>query len=216
MKPEVLAALPARVRVILAAGAIRSGSTPIFNIARLLLKQAGEPFTAGWIDDISELPEETALIKIHEWHPELAERANVVLTCHRDLREVARSLAAIGWLRTGSEAFEQIDNIVRNQTQWKVVAALDIGYENMIRDWNATVAKLASVLGVDESCANFDAIAREVSEMSGPTAFIHGRRYDPITLMHRNHKSGENVQYSEIEKEIHQRFLRWQLEHGYK
>ena len=63
------------------------------------------------------------------------------------------------------------DNIVRNQTQWKVVAALDIGYENMIRDWNATVAKLASVLGVDESCANFDAIAREVSEMSGPTAF---------------------------------------------
>jgi hypothetical protein len=142
MTPEVLAALPAHVRVILSVGAIRSGSTPIFNIARLLLQQARELLTAGWIDDINEPPEETDLVKAHEWCAELAERANVVLTSHRDLREVARSLAAIGWLRAGSEGFEQISDIVRNHTQWKLVAAVDITYENMIKDWKGTVAKL--------------------------------------------------------------------------
>src|SRR5271167_332714 len=150
MTPAAIAALPARVRVILAAGAIRSGSTPIFNIARLLLEHAIGPIAAGWIDDLPEPRHETVLIKVHEWHPELAERANVVLTCHRDLREVVRSLTAIGWLREGSEAVKQIGDIVRDHTQWMLVAATDIPYENMIRDWKATVAEIAAALGIDQ------------------------------------------------------------------
>jgi hypothetical protein len=216
MTPEDLASLPPHIRVVLAAGVIRSGSTPLFNVARLLLREAGESFTAGWINDLAPPMKNTVLVKIHEWHASVAERANIVLTCHRDLREVARSLAAIGWLKTGSEAFEQIRGIVYNHTQWKLAASVDIPYEYMIVDWKGVVAKIASVLVINVSRTDVEAIAREVCKLSAPAALVDGRQYDPTTLMHRNHRSGKKICYSQIENEVHQQFLRWQTVHGYK
>jgi hypothetical protein len=132
MSPEAIAALSSRTRVIVAAGPSRSGSTPLYNVARLLLEREG-PLTAGWIEDIVEPVQGVLLVKVHEWHSGLAHRADAVLTCHRDLRNVARSLAAMGWLwgfnKPGASVFDHIGKIVRLHRQWSSVAAIDLRYE---------------------------------------------------------------------------------------
>jgi hypothetical protein len=216
MTPDALAALPAGRRLILAAGTRRSGSTALFNMARLLLERQGGTLTAGWIEDIAEPLGATVLVKVHDWHPALAKRADVVLTCHRDLREVARSLAAIGWLQPGAKLFDQITNITHHYTQWQPAAAADLAYEDMVANWGTAVANVAAVLRISASPADIETIAREVGGMPAPAALEGGRKYDPVTLMHRGHRAEERVQPLAVESEIQQRFLSWQTAHGYR
>ena len=50
-----------RSEIILSAGMPRSGSTWLFNAARLLLRANGEP-SSGWIGDWSSLPRKPVLL----------------------------------------------------------------------------------------------------------------------------------------------------------
>lgn len=213
--PEAAAALPPTSRVILAAGMPRSGSTAIFNLGRLLLEGDGRPLTSGWIDDVTDPVQSTVLLKLHEWNPALARRADVVLTCHRDLRAVARSLAAVGWLWPGARGLDHIDHIVRLHTRWSAVATLDLCYEAMVGDWVTAAAAVASALGVDAAAADVATAARRVAELR--PEIPADREYDPVTLMHRNHRRQQRSGSPplRIEEEIQRRFSVWQEAHGY-
>lgn len=144
----------------------------------------------------------------------MSKRADVVLICHRDLREVVRSYAGMGWIQEGSAVFDQLGQVVDLHKQWKPFAAADIAYEKMVADWNAAVAEIASALRIDASRADIDAIAAEVGEMAAPKTLADGRRYDPVTLLHRKHRN-KGAQPLEIESEVHRRYLGWQTAHGY-
>jgi hypothetical protein len=179
---------------------------------RLLLEQSGTPSTTGWADDIKEPLNSTLLIKIHEWHPILAKRANMVLTCHRDLRQVVRSLAAMKWLQTSPA--RQIAHIIRNHAEWARISVLDLRYEDMIADLNQAVRQVAATLGFKQGRIDFDAIAREVENLQSPIR--NDQEYDPISLMHKNHRSYTNVEpLPQIEAEIHRQFAAWQAAHNY-
>jgi hypothetical protein len=211
MPPDSIAALPPKYRVIVAAGATRSGSTALFNMLRLLLEQSGTPLTGGWVDDVKEPLKRTLLVKIHEWHPILAKRANVVFTCHRDLRYVVRSLGAMKWLDTSPAM--QIAEIVRHHAEWARTAALDLRYEDMIADFNQAVRRIGAALGFNDGGFDFDAIAREVEGL--PLLARSDQKYDPTSLMHKNHRH-ENVEpLPQIETEIHHQFAAWQAAHSY-
>lgn len=214
MTPEAAADLPPTSRLILAAGLPRSGSTALFNAARLLLEAVGRPLTSGWIDDVTPPVQSTVLLKVHEWHPELARRADVVLTCHRDLRAVARSLAAIGWLWPGDQAIDHIAHVVQLHEHWSGQAALDLHYETMILDWEEVATRVALVLGIDPGTVDLTAVAREVAELR--TEIPAEREHDPLTLMHKDHRQKQATSPpSPIENEIQPRFSAWQEAHGY-
>ena len=215
MSPEALAALPASHRLIVAAGALRSGSTAVYNIARLILEQQDGSFTAGWFKDIKGPVGDSVLVKIHRWEPALAERADVVLTSHRDLREIVRSMAAIGWLKPEPDVYPQLERIVGFQTQWQSVATLDVAYEAMKRDMLAAVSAIAAAIGGDSSQVDFGVIVREVDAMPSPSALPEGQPHDLKTLMHLNHRSRETTAPLLIEDAIHRHFLAWQTMHGY-
>lgn len=215
MTPEAAATLPATTRLVLAAGMPRSGSTAVFNLARLLLEGQRRPLTSGWIEDVTEPVQAALLLKVHEWHPELAQRADLVLTSHRDLRAVARSLAALDWLWPGDGAFDHLAHLVQAHDRWSAVAALDLRYESMVQDWQAATRKVARALGVDPPRTEMEAIAQQVAQMK--TAVPAGRDYDPVTLMHRGHRHEDRGATAPltIEDEIHRRFSSWQKRHRY-
>jgi hypothetical protein len=221
MSPEAVAALPPTTRVILAAGPYRSGSTPLYNIARLVLEREGNRITSGWIDDIAAPVDSTVLLKVHEWHSGLARRADVVLTCHRDLRAVARSLASMGWLWgyniPGASAIDHIGTIVRLHAQWSARAAVDLRYEDMVRDWTDATARIAHALGVTLISRALAEIVRMVRDMPAP---LEGGTsgYDPRTLLFPKHRSvgatGGGLPRA-LEAEIHRCFGNWQVARGY-
>jgi hypothetical protein len=194
----------------------RSGSTAVFNIARLLLERQGVPLTSGWIDDVTEPVYQTALLKVHDWDPALAQRAEVVLLSHRDLRAIAQSLAGMGWLWPEGSALDHLDSLVRTQAQWSTVSSLDLRYETMIQDWPRTASQVASAMQVDVPRAELEIIARQVATM--PTEVPEDREYHPVTLLHRGHRREDrgNTDSLSIEDEIHRRFSDWQEAHGYR
>lgn len=215
MTPETAAALPATARLVLAAGMPRSGSTAVFNLARLLLESQSGSLTAGWIEDVAEPVQGTLLLKVHDWHPALAQRADLVLTSHRDLRAVARSLAAVGWLWPGNGAFDHVSHLVSVHARWSALAAVDLRYESMVQDWPASTRHIAAALEVPASRSEIAAVARRVAQMRAATS--GDRDYDPVTLMHRGHRREDRGRSTPvpIEEEIHRRFSTWQEVHGY-
>jgi hypothetical protein len=215
MKPESLALLPPEKRLIVAAGPARAGSTALFNIARLLLRQESGSLTSGWIYDLADPLRTTILVKVHRWEPDLAKRADVVLTCHRDLREVARSLSRMGRLRKGVEVFDQMAEVVYRHTNWKATAAVDIPYERIAYDLPSAVAQIALSLGISGAVVDFNAIASQVGEMRPPETLSENQAHDLETLLHVNHLSRKPIPSLDVENDIHLRFLTWQRSHGY-
>ena len=73
----------------------RSGSTWLYNAARLLLRRApqgGADLSGGWIGDWRRLPKRRRLLlKVHEFDPFLAKKARLVLYSYRDLRDALAS-----------------------------------------------------------------------------------------------------------------------------
>lgn len=79
--------------IIIASGMRRSGSTWMFNALRFILEEHGyNPyFRFRAIFDPADLKQGVAIIKTHKMVKELAKHADVIITSHRDLRDVAAS-----------------------------------------------------------------------------------------------------------------------------
>src|SRR5262245_15346631 len=77
-----------RSALVLSAGMPRSGSTWLFNAARLLLRQTVAPdeLGSGWVGDWARLPKRPwLLLKVHEYDAFLARRARAILYSYRDV-----------------------------------------------------------------------------------------------------------------------------------
>src|SRR3546814_19142334 len=91
------AARPSTSRgAIVIAGMRHSGSTAIFNIVRLALKQRGVDFAsfyseAAQAERLHDPDCPLLLIKTHEFRDDVASRASMVITTRRDLRDTVAS-----------------------------------------------------------------------------------------------------------------------------
>jgi hypothetical protein len=169
--------------VVAIAGMIRSGSTWLFNAARLL---AGDEFeAAGWHADLPER-DGKFLVKLHAPSEGWASRARLVLTTRRDLRDVAASLIAMDW---GADLSGAIDAAVEAHQWWADRSALEIPYEQIVGSPLGVLKSLAAVLGVRASDQVFDDVAMALSAMPTP----EGSSYDKTTLLHPGHRTGGGV-----------------------
>ena len=162
---------------VLSAGAGRSGSTWLHNACIALLEQS-RPTYGAWCArwDLRAASRADALVmKVHlpEQIGDFAPK--IVVTCHRDLRDVALSLRdyqkieaeegileAVAWARGAHEAFAPR-------------ADLDLPYERMVADPLGALGALADVLGVRE--ANLHR-AREMVEGWEPLPGDARHRFD--------------------------------------
>jgi len=209
--------------IYVCAGMYRSGSTWLYNAARLILQCAGTPdLGAGWITEKDAiLQHQNALIKIHSYDPDLAARADVVLTSHRDLRDVAASLSRKFKVEF---SIKPILETMQDYLRWARIAAYDLHYERLLADKMAELKKVAAVLKLSPSAVAALPFEQILSEIEGEH-FIEGRataqRYDTVNLLHEGHVTdGQHGSWKgfvpdEVIRAIETEFAGWMRENGY-
>lgn len=182
-------AIPRAKRVIAVAGMPRSGSTLMYNLARLALERAGHKVHGVWIEDFAADrigTADTVLVKVHRSHPALLERADVVLTSRRDLRDIARSLVQMKFAPTLDIAVERLPAQIADHAFWAGKAALDIRYEDLLERGSEAVRTLCAALGLNLADAEMAALWQDANALPEPGV----GRYDGVTLLHPRHRAG--------------------------
>jgi hypothetical protein len=170
-----------RSRIVLSAGMPRSGSTWLFNAARLLLRRAeGDGLSSGWVGDWPSLQQgRTVLLKLHDFDAPLVRRADVVLYSYRDVRDVlASSKRKFGT----PPSVEAAKRLLEHDRRWRQAARLVMRYESMLADPAAVVKELAEVLEIRN--VNSAAVVEEIRALDA-SATAGG--YDRETLLHPGH-----------------------------
>ncbi|HMB75662.1 MAG TPA: hypothetical protein VKN76_04645 [Kiloniellaceae bacterium] len=207
-------------RLILSAGISRSGSTWLYNAARLLLESGGSTVAGAWIEDHNDAdPADTHLVKLHDPNAALAEKADLVLTSRRDLRDIAASIRRMKWAESEAELLAFLDAVVAQHAFWSPRAGHEMVYEAMIADGDAALAKIARVLGLATTAAERGAILAEIDSLRhDPQA---AAAYDKVSLLHHGHR-GEGAAAGDRQAlpsgliaRIEQRFGSWLSAAGY-
>ena len=165
---------------IVCAGMKRSGSTWLYNVARLVCVAHGK--TKGCFEDVFAHDPDlaTLVVKTHRFNEAFLFGADRVLTSRRDPRDVAASAVRRGLCRPGPVEVVRFltKTIVDEYAHWRRYSHLDVAYEEMIADRPAAVEAVAAAIGVS-------ADAREISAMV--EALPVGGPADPEILLHRDH-----------------------------
>lgn len=207
-----------RPKLVLCAGVPRSGSTWVFNAARLILEPHG-PVEGRWIEDLDTKSasdagtDATRLVKLHEFDAELAARADAVLTSRRNLVEIGASAWRLGWVDTDASLLAFLEGVIWKHAQWRGVSGYELAYETLRSDPEREVIRIADALGLPVGAARASEIIERINTQryEGPEG-----TYDPQTLLHPNHVSkGNNRLNGDQEAMIRSRFESWLTEHGY-
>jgi hypothetical protein len=204
------------------AGMPRSGSTWLFNAVRLLLVHAGAPDIAGgYVGQLDELlTHRTVLVKLHPFQADLAAQADVVVTSHRDLRDIAASMQ-----RHYQDTYSAVkmNEWVKSQVKWAQFAAYDLHYEQLLVDRLAEIKKLAAVLKLEPDVLEqmpYEAILAEIESQKFQKKFS-STAYDAVNLLHEGHitdgrhGSWQNVVAQESVASIEREFRGWLAHWGY-
>ena len=173
------------MRIVLAAGMQRSGSTWVFNVARLILKNQNPSLKAAWIDHYVPGAETSALLKIHSPDAQWSERAETVLNCHRDLRDVIVSLHDCGWVNKEDKAAALAAAKTAREAHeyWSARSDIDLSYDEIINHSVISAQRVAKACGIALNPNEATEIIREVDGLvDGVTT------YNPENLLHPSHR----------------------------
>lgn len=212
--------LSAATRIIVSAGMPRSGSTWLFNAARLLLattQQEGSALSSGWINDWKQLPQkDILLLKVHTFDKALVRRSSLVLYSYRDVRDAIAST----YRKSGiTPSMKQARQFLRQDGRWRRNADFVMRYEAMLKDPGAVLNDLAIALGLEQlSDTDVAALLDRLNNLEQPAA---GQKYHPETLVHHRHVtdgghgSWQQILGTELTDQIERRFRSWFLQNEY-
>ena len=201
----------------------RSGSTWLYNAVRLLAKHARvSGLAAGWITDRKKLlAHKNTVIKIHEFDAALASPKNVILTSHRDLRDVAASLSRIFKMVFSIDALRAT---VAAHDKWSRVADFELHYEDLLGDQMRELQRLARALRLPDAVVRRIDLPQVLEELSREK-FTEERstrqRFDSVNLLHDGHitdgrhGSWEGILSAEAVGSIEREFRPWLEKRGY-
>lgn len=175
----------------LCAGTPRSGSTWLYNAMRLLLlrKFPGQLY-ACWIGELDRTraaKAEAILIKLHESDDDLAQRADAILTCHRDLRDLAASISSMGWASDERHLLDHIRSFRQYHEYWSARADIDLSYADIKDHPERAVRAVAAALHADTGNEDIREIAKtlDATPNNRDPLSIHDSEY----LTHKNHRN---------------------------
>jgi hypothetical protein len=218
--------LASNATLVLCAGIPRSGSTWLYNAARLLLTltlppPAGESVYGAWVEryDASNTAP-VHVVKVHEPDESLAWRARVALTSRRDLRDIAASAWKRGWVGDDASTLAFLDSVVRQHAFWQPRCAFEMVYERMRRDPAAELRLVAAALGLTPGEDALQAVAQDVEALGHDDA--SDQPFDASNLLHKRHIMDGRVGYhaqtlpADLLKSIQSRHAGWLAAHGYR
>lgn len=217
----IVSSIPGK-RLIVAAGMIRSGSTWLYNIARVRHQAAGARVYGTWVADFdsrSARQADCVVVKVHEADPALADRADRVLTAHRDLRAVLRSAADMGWPAAPEAALRMLSRATEAHTFWAERADIDLKYEDLMIDPGKAAGAVSRALGFLDDGGEPARVAGAVAALNEPAS---GHSYDPVTLLHLRHRSRaavgdrNGVLAAALVREVERTYGDWFRRHGYE
>lgn len=227
-------------------GMFRSGSTLQYQIVSQLIEDKGLGSRITWHapDDFSEIrslhsgSSQMLAFKAHkltsEMLEEIEENGALVITVHRDIRDVVVSA-----MKKNDWSFRKIwrNDRLRYWTgrfdEWaRQPGALICRYEDLVKDLHCVIEKIANHLGISLSRAEIESLAQEYSlenqklranqvamqlQMSSNSG-----KYDPHSLLHYNHIAAGGIgeyrdillpaQIRAIEDECNEWMMRWGYE----
>lgn len=200
--------------LVLANGMMRSGSTWLYNAARLILG-ASVDLTCGLAVDVTDYTG-TVLLKTHEVGRELLARADVVLYSYRDIRDVLASrFRFMGTVPTMGAA----DRLIAECDTIEPIADYAMRYESMILD---PLTEVELIAGAVDARVDASAVVSELDELRRcPVETDNGKPYDALTLYHPGHVTdGRHMSFagqlpSEFVGNIQHRHAGWLERHGY-
>ena len=183
---------------VIAAGMRRAGSTWQYNCARLLLARHGGLRFCGFEDKYIPGRGEHEIIKIHRWRPELLFGADVVLTTHRDPRDVAASAVRRGLCKPDTISVMRwlLRAIADEYDPWATAAHLDQCYEDLMKRGpdpaNGPVGKHAAACAIAEQLGT-PATADEIMTLCQEIETLPvGRAVDDEILLHPGHRTTDD------------------------
>lgn len=176
-----------RRTLFLAAGMQRSGSTLLFNILReALLDQFGNSLSCAFIGDLTKLNAggSSVLIKTHRLSKLLISRAESVVYSYRDPRD-----AAVSQMRKFGTNIDLgfFRNLIRQHEFACHNSVMMIRYDNLVSDPIQEVADILQTLSLELDPEKVYTSAVSTMSSSAPG---ENSAYDPVTLLHNNHRTG--------------------------
>ena len=209
--------------LVVCAGIPRSGSTWLYNAARLLLTATAGDAAAvhgAWIEHYE--PSNGArfhVVKIHEPDEALAWRAKAILTSRRDLRDIAASAWKRSWISDEPSALAFVDSVIRQHQFWQQRCAFQMVYERMHAEPRAELVRVADALnfGIDVSAAAD--VLKAIDALGHEDDSEHA--FDAGNLLHKKHIMDGRVGYHsetlppDLLQRINSRCAEWLAANGY-
>lgn len=172
------------------AGIPRSGSTWLYNAMRLVMQARHAPVYSTWIGDRDRALESEAsatLIKIHTRNDQLADEADIILTCHRDPRDIIASMMSMGWIGERYTVEFRLRFCREAHEYWSPRSAIDFAYTEIVEEDEQCLRRIADALGVALDEAEISDIAVALRET--PNNRQADAKHDPEFLTHVNHRN---------------------------
>jgi hypothetical protein len=181
-------------KLVLVASMPRSGSTWLFNCVKELIAHSNKSLYSCWIGDYDDKNSaEIHLVKVHDPTPELSEKADLILSTRRDIREVAASLVRMEWDQKGDEFFAQLSWVINTvHPYWFERTDFEIEYNRILLTPALVVEEVGHSLKVVINPKKSAVIANKLANLQSP------QEYDKNTQLHPNHRAEVAQKYTEI------------------
>lgn len=175
-----------RTRRVLVAGIPRSGSTWVYNAARMILSANGQRVSASWCADYDPAsPGEVHVIKAHK-PEEISFIPDLVLTSRRDIVDCLCSCVRMGWCAPDRDAMRSLGAFnLHLYGYWHAQSAYEAEYRRIVSDPVVVAADIAETLGTALTHDALVSIADDLTRLEAPG----GDQYDPVTLLHPGHRA---------------------------
>lgn len=187
--------------VVVAAGVPRSGSTWLFNAARLVCERAGVSCYADWCadyDPASHQDSEIHLVKVHS-PDQLSFPYHRILTSHRDMIERLASLLRMGWVERNADSLRKTaESLSEFDFYWAERSDLEVEFEDIMDQPDAQILQIAHVLDVDCDAVAAEGLAAQLASLPEKKVRPNARGHDTTTLLHPDHQATEEQRQENI------------------
>jgi hypothetical protein len=213
--------------MVIIAGMRHSASTLLFNAARLMMREhlTDDVVQCCFEDRIEKIAYQCRrglprhwLVKTHRYFPHLVAGADMILTSHRDLRDVAAAAIRRERVENNTRAIvAYLDRHVTELEKWEWIETGDFEYSNMINHGDICAQALATDLFASDYDTGWAQQKWDEAKVLQPPK----ESIDPLTLLTAGHFTGvgiggySNVISADTSRIISVVFAKWQKDHGY-
>ncbi|WP_346839857.1 hypothetical protein [Microbulbifer sp. SAOS-129_SWC] len=135
------------------------------------------------MDDLVSIPDlGNALIKLHNFDVELAERADLVIYSHRDLRD---AIASMQRMFNVAPKLEIAEHLISQDAKWRKVADYVMRYEDFLVCPENILSGLCDLFGIKD--LDISSINAKLNALSFDSSGEKNIRYNYQNLYHQGH-----------------------------